>query len=502
MVEEAQRCFEEALKLDPKDEKVLGLLGLTHFRLEDFESASIVYESLVQMSPDNASYHLNLGLVHLKLNRPSDAIHELNRSRELDPTQIRTVSYLGLAHARNGNYAEAYEAFLRADQDPLATEMEQYLDQNERERIRDLVSVSSDEDIVIDEGEGDGEGDGESADMHIAADGNVDERGEERSRKEFHEADGDDDEFDDLSFNITEEDDGEEVDDDEEEEEEVVQEIDGELREAARESLTGDAPSDDKLEDQETGIYKEERRSHSVAGVIGKPSAKPMFGEPGEVRETPDGHTPPQAVSELAEERMVRPSEGGEPLEIGPGGVLVARVTRKLISRTQGVMVSSGELGFEPATRRIRGKQTEEVFGSGDAQLFAVTGEGYLVASACGEIFSVVRLEGDVVYVREEYVFAFDPNLRWENGRVPGSDLHVAQFRGDGCVAIRSPNDLLSVKLNAENVVYVESEVLAGWIGRVVPRVVKPAAGGKASAPFVECSGEGVVLLHDLRAPK
>lgn len=496
MVEEAQRCFEAALKLDPNDEKVLGLLGLTHFRLEDFESASIVYESLVEMSPDDASYHLNLGLVHLKLNRPSDAIHELNRSRELDPSQIRTVSYLGLAHARNGNYAEAYEAFLRADQDPLATEMEQYLDEKEQERIRDLVSVSSDEDISV--------GEEESGDIEISMDSNVDERSEDRSRSDFHDAEGDDDEFDDLSFNITEADDsGEEEDDDEDDEEEVVQEIDDELKIAAGESAAVEASSaDEDIEDKETGIYKDSRRTNSVAGVIGQRSAKPMFGEPGEERDTPAGHTAPQAVSELAAERMVRPTEGGDPLEIGPGGVLVARVTHRLISRTQGVMVSSGELGFEPATRRIRGKQMEEVFGAGDAQLFAVTGEGYLVASACGEIFSVVRLDGDVLYVREEYIFAFDPNLRWENGRVPGSDLLVAQFRGAGCVAIRTPNDLLSVKLSAENVVYVESEVLAGWVGRVVPRVVKPAAGGKASSPFVECSGEGVVLLHDLRTPK
>jgi uncharacterized protein (AIM24 family) len=199
---------------------------------------------------------------------------------------------------------------------------------------------------------------------------------------------------------------------------------------------------------------------------------------------------------------MLRPSDGGEPLEIGAGGVLIARVNHRLISRTQGVMVSSGELGFEPATRRVRGKQSDEIFGTGDAQLFVVTGEGYLVASACGEVFSAVRLDGDVVYVREEYVFAFDPNLRWENGRIPGSEFHVAQFRGKGCVAIRTPKDLLSVKLSAERVMYVESEVLAGWIGGVVPRLVKPAAGGRASTPFVECSGEGVVLLHDIQGPK
>jgi hypothetical protein len=31
----------------------------------------------------------------------------------------------------------------------------------------------------------------------------------------------------------------------------------------------------------------------------------------------------------------------------------------------------------------------------------------------------------------------------------------------------------------------------------VVPRVVAPAAGGEASMPFVECTGEGVVMLEE-----
>ena len=121
-----------------------------------------------------------------------------------------------------------------------------------------------------------------------------------------------------------------------------------------------------------------------------------------------------------------------------------------------------------------------------------------MVASSCGEVFTAVLLEDDILYLREEYVFAFDPDLRWENGRIPGSDVHVAQFRGKGCVALRTPKEPLSVKLTADRVMYVESDVLAGWIGRVVPKLVSPAAGGRTSASFVECSGEGVVLLHDM----
>lgn len=463
-VEEARGCFDAALKLAPDDEKVLGLLGLTHFRLEDFDSASGIYEALVKKSPDDASYRLNLGLVHLKLDRADDAIRELDRSRSLDPSQIRTVSYLGLAHARNGDYAEAYEAFLRADQAALATEMEQYLDTEQQTNIRELVKAAVPQDLPVDE------------------DADILETEEDQ-------------EADDISVDITEELEVETANED--------AQIDTAFAAFDAAETLGD---DDDEPPEETKVQVQQdaaipRQNRSASGMITQAVSHVLPSLAATAQPAPLGHTPPQAVSALATERMLRPSEGGEPLEIGAGGVLIARVNHRLISRTQGVMVSSGELGFEPATRRVRGKQSDEIFGTGDAQLFVVTGEGYMVASACGEVFSAVRLDGDIVYVREQYVFAFDPDLRWENGRVPGSDFHVAQFRGTGCIAIRTPKDLLSVKLSSERVMYVESEVLAGWIGRVVPRLVKPAAGGRASTPFVECSGEGVVLLHDIQGP-
>ncbi len=409
-VEEARDCFDDALKLDPVHEKTLGLLGLTHFRLSDFESATVVYEKLVGLRPRDASYRLNLGLVHLKLDRPVDAIVELAKSRELDPSQIRTVSYLGLAYARNGEYEDAYEAFLRAEQDSLAAEMEQYLDNDTCQRIRGRVSgVSTDAD-------------------------------------------------------------------------------------------SSESPPETK--DVPPVVFRDELAAPSSAQDVGMITQAVGVVKPSEaavVTAAAKGHQAPEAVTTFATRRLLRPSEGGETLEIGAGGMLIAQVRDRLISRTEGVVVSSGELGFEPATRRIRGKASDEVFGSGNAKLFSVTGEGYLVASANGECFTALRLDDDVVYLREECVFAFDPGLRWENGRIPGSEFRIAQFRGTGCVALRTPKEPISVKLSAERVMYVDSEVLAGWIGRVVPRLIKPAAGGLSSCPFVECSGEGIVLLYDMQ---
>jgi uncharacterized protein (AIM24 family) len=211
------------------------------------------------------------------------------------------------------------------------------------------------------------------------------------------------------------------------------------------------------------------------------------------------GHRGPEPISDFATARLIRPEDGDAPFELGAGGVLIVRVADRVMSRTEEVICSGGELAYEPATRRVRGKSIEARFGADGRQMFIVTGSGYLIASPVGEHFAAVSLDDDILYLRENLVFAFESDLSWESGHVPGSNhnVQVVQFRGRGCVAIRSKRPLLSVKLASSREIYVESAVLAGWIGRVVPRWVSPVAGGDASAPFVECSGEGVVLLED-----
>ena len=117
----AQRAFMAALEMEPDNPRVLALLGLSYFRGNQFAEARPIYEALVEKAPADASHRLNLGLVYLKLNDGERAIESLEASRALDPSQGRAVSYLGLAYARAGRYAEAYRSFLLAGQNDLAT---------------------------------------------------------------------------------------------------------------------------------------------------------------------------------------------------------------------------------------------------------------------------------------------------------------------------------------------------------------------------------------------
>ena len=73
-VHDAKSELEKALALKPGDGKILNLLGLACFRLEDYGRALEIYRDLVAKQPYDSSLRLNLGLVFLKTCQVEQAI--------------------------------------------------------------------------------------------------------------------------------------------------------------------------------------------------------------------------------------------------------------------------------------------------------------------------------------------------------------------------------------------------------------------------------------------
>ncbi|HEY4243868.1 MAG TPA: tetratricopeptide repeat protein [Kofleriaceae bacterium] len=449
-VDLAKLAFRSALDLDPNNMRVLALLGLAHFRNSELGEAQPIYEQLVERAPTDASHRLNLGLVYLKGGDAERAISALEASRALDPSQGRAVSYLGLAYARAGRYAEAYRAFLLAGQNELASEIEQNLTPAERDGIHHQL--------------------GRTPPHAAESSGGVPDKAssfEPRTKppsappgSKLRLPTGD------LP---------------------VIYEKDLEPESRLSSSMQFVMPA------REPAAPQAEMDGHAITRAVA--AATPaIVARP----KTPAGGMAPQPLSELATEQLVRADEGDEAMEISESGSLVVRVTDRVLSRLAGVHVTGGDLQFEVATRRSRGHQTVEPFGEGATRLHTITGHGYFIAVPGDDTFTAVRLDDDILYLREDLVFAFEATLRWENGNVPGlrGKLPVVQFRGDGALALKLARPLVRVKLPANGVIFVDAERLAGWIGRVIPRAVVPPAGGPMGAMCVECTGEGVVLVE------
>jgi hypothetical protein len=553
-LDQAQRAFRAALEIDPDSSRVLALLGLAHFRAGEFSDARGVYEQLVERAPTDASHRLNLGLVYLKLKDADRAISSLEASRALDPSQGRAVSYLGLAYARGGRYAEAYRAFLIAGQNDLAIEIESNLGQAERDRIHAQLGRTPQGPLPGPTAHGAGAPPPRAAantvprtltptgvrrtplpdsmppdvesrtatPIAVSADAAprtttpLAARGEGVSRtptpvgvprtkppsappgkrrsQEIPAAAAAD-----TAAGVA-----------------TVHDVQGKIHIDAA-AATGAVPS--------FGVQHPSTSSDSARASDSIEFVRPQFvmprGEPAAPQQSLDGSSmisravasatpspiglrerghgaPPRPLSELATDELIRPDDGDEAFEISANGALIIRVAERIMTRLDGVSITGGDLAYEQATRRSRGHHTEEAFDYGGSQLHAVSGRGYLIAIPGEHTFSAVTLDDDILYLREDLVFAFQAQLRWENGNVPGlrGRLPVVQFRGNGALAMRLPRPLVRVKLPAQGTLFIDAERLAGWIGRVIPRAVVPPPGGPLGAMCVECTGEGVVLIE------
>jgi hypothetical protein len=526
-VEEAQRAFRSALEIEPDNARVLALLGLSHFRANELGEARPIYEQLVERSPGDASHRLNLGLVYLKLNDADRAIESLEASRAIDPSQGRAVSYLGLAYARAGRYAEAYRAFLVAGQNDLAIEIEINLSGTERDLILAELGrppgppiaaraaapgpagrfpTPAGLPVVPDPARITGQHAAWRAATPLGTPRTKPPSAPPaKSRTPSQDRSGGD-AVSDLAR-------------------ELESSAPGEPAAANPAAASPAAPDPVSPAALRAGAAQRAPRQFSESMQFVMPRV-----EPGPARSAPDaapgsvtdassmisravasasptptsairtrsGGTPPRPLSELATDDLVRPDEGDDAFEISGNGALIIRVTERVMTRLDGVHVTGGDLGFELATRRSRGHNTETAFDYGGSQLYTATGRGYMIAVPGAYAFSAVSLDDDILYLREDLVFAFQISLRWENGNVPGlrGKLPVVQFRGHGALALRLARPLVRVKLPAQGLVFIAADRLAGWIGRVIPRAVVPPPGGPLGAMCVECTGEGVVLVE------
>jgi uncharacterized protein (AIM24 family) len=205
------------------------------------------------------------------------------------------------------------------------------------------------------------------------------------------------------------------------------------------------------------------------------------------------GEGAPESLLIFVRRRLVRPDARDLPFEVAAGQALIVRVKGRIYSRSVGVFVTGGQLAFEAVQRKTRARQTGEPFGQGEQAMSLVSGNGHLVALPRGGVFAALQLDGEVLYLREELLFAFEEHLSWENGHVPGSNggVPIVQLRGDGCVAVRTGRPLVAIEVAGDRVLRVTAAALAGWTGGVVPRL----AGGEPAT--VECAGEGSLLVEE-----
>jgi len=103
----ARKQFAEALARDPGDVRALVALGRVEIAEGQYDTARAALQTAVKLRPDDAVIHFWLGEAHARLGDIAEAIARYERSRELDPANLDTHRALAGLYAGERRYADA-----------------------------------------------------------------------------------------------------------------------------------------------------------------------------------------------------------------------------------------------------------------------------------------------------------------------------------------------------------------------------------------------------------
>jgi eukaryotic-like serine/threonine-protein kinase len=109
-LEEAERAYEKALALDPREMQALSYQALLLLRAGRLEEALQPLRQALAVRPHAHSY-ISLGHVYRHAGLLEESVRSFDRARALDPTNHR-LNLAGAAYLYLGRYEEALEAFM------------------------------------------------------------------------------------------------------------------------------------------------------------------------------------------------------------------------------------------------------------------------------------------------------------------------------------------------------------------------------------------------------
>jgi tetratricopeptide (TPR) repeat protein len=105
----AQQQIEVALRLAPKDIRVLMLEGDLEILRSNFKGAETAFKKVTALNPDYAAGYFKLGVLYYSLKRNEDALNSLQKAIELNPQFTTALAMILNIHIRNENFEEALQ---------------------------------------------------------------------------------------------------------------------------------------------------------------------------------------------------------------------------------------------------------------------------------------------------------------------------------------------------------------------------------------------------------
>jgi len=109
----AIKGYEDALKIDNRNNMARTNLANLYYRNNDFKSAEEAFKTIIVQEPEYGETYYSYGLLLAELNRIEDAIVQMESAVKLMPDNIRTYYNLSLLYDRVNNLKKAEEVAVR-----------------------------------------------------------------------------------------------------------------------------------------------------------------------------------------------------------------------------------------------------------------------------------------------------------------------------------------------------------------------------------------------------
>ena len=127
--EAAERCFKQALSLEPQNMEFQYYLAVVYVRLKKYSEALRIFQSLLEKEPKNYfKVYFDIAAVYSAQGRYQKALDTLDLAEQADPDSARIHLEKGYAYKNLKEYDKAINSFNRARElDPKETQLAYYM---------------------------------------------------------------------------------------------------------------------------------------------------------------------------------------------------------------------------------------------------------------------------------------------------------------------------------------------------------------------------------------
>jgi uncharacterized protein (AIM24 family) len=165
--------------------------------------------------------------------------------------------------------------------------------------------------------------------------------------------------------------------------------------------------------------------------------------------------------------------------------------------------MSLGAPAGDPLPRRVRGRVIEEPLGGPASPVLSIPGKSELcLAPPEHRQLLPLALGEEPLYLREDALAGFEPEVTYENGRLPvgdGDAIPMVQLKGPGSVVASLPEPCHAVEVMEGRNLTVRAAHVVAWSGRLLPRALFASEAPAGARGLCAFTGEGMVLLDGRR---